>query len=86
MADSAYLSKLPALFGEFEETGTSKALGYAHPDDLRTAYPILFWSIASPLIAEALAFLDVTREGKLWVANLRAHVFEGEHSRGQPAV
>ena len=86
MADNAYLSKLPALFGELEETGTSTALGYAHPDDLRTAYPILFWNVASPLIEEALAFLEVTQEGKLWVANLRSHVFEGEHSRGQAAV
>jgi hypothetical protein len=33
----------------------------------------------NPYIGDALSNLHMTQEGKLWVANLYAHVFAEEH-------
>jgi hypothetical protein len=79
LADVDYLRKIPALFAEFRETGTSRKLGYDSPADLQNAYPHFFWSAVRPYIGEALRYLQVTQEGKSWIANLYAHVFSEEH-------
>ena len=42
-------------------------------------YPQFFWTAVSPYIGDALRYLSVTQEGKLWVSNLYAHVFSQEH-------
>ena len=80
MADIAYIRKIPALFAEFRETGTAKALGYENAADLRAGYPKFFWQVVRPVIEEALVYLDVTQDGKLWIASLFAHVFAEEHN------
>ena len=79
LADPRYLQKLPALFGEFEETGQNKVLGYCNPGDLRKNYPNFYWNVVHPYIRPALRFLKVTQEGKQAIANLNANVFEVEH-------
>jgi hypothetical protein len=79
MADVNYLRKTAALFAEFRETGASEELGLDSPDDLRAAYPGFFWKAVTPYIGDALRYLRVTQEGKLWIANLYAHVFSEEH-------
>ncbi|MBM3517822.1 MAG: metal-dependent phosphohydrolase [Alphaproteobacteria bacterium] len=79
MADIAYLRKASALFYEFYETGTNTALGLKSPDDLRASYPKFFWHMVRPHIEDALHYLEVTQEGKLWIANLYNHVFVEEH-------
>ena len=79
MADINYERKQTALFHEFEETGTNKALGFSNPGDLRSGYPDFFWGAVAPFISDALRYLSVTQEGKQWVANLYAHVFAQEH-------
>ncbi|MBF0310137.1 MAG: metal-dependent phosphohydrolase [Magnetococcales bacterium] len=79
MADIHYLRKTAALFHEFQEIGVDKVLGYSSPADLRTGYPKFFWAMVRPDIGEALAFLEVTTEGKMWVNNLYANVFIQEH-------
>ena len=80
LADVNYLRKIPALFSEFRETGTSEKLGYASADDLRAGYPDFFWQVVHPHVDSALGYLRVTQEGKLWIANLYANVFSREHS------
>jgi len=85
MADIDYFRKVPRLFAEFQETGINDLYGYKTPADLRSAYPKFFWSSVTPYIDASLDYLRVTQEGKLWVANLYAHVFVEEH-RAQMAA
>jgi hypothetical protein len=73
LADINYLRKQPALFNEFQETGTSEKLGYKSVADLRDNYPDFFWQKVRPYIGDAL------QEGQQWVANLYANVFSMEH-------
>lgn len=79
LSDPRYLQKIGALFYEFEETGTNKALGYRNPGDLRENYPKFYWHGVYPYIREALSYLDLTQEGKQVIANLYANVFRVEH-------
>ena len=79
LADPNYMRKISALFAEFAETGFNAKLGYNSSAALRAAYPKFFWSVVTPYIGDALNNLHMTQEGKLWVANLYAHVFAEEH-------
>lgn len=81
--DPGYLRKIPALFYEFEENGGNLAAGYASPGDMRQRYAGFYWQVVSPYIQDALGYLQVTREGKEWIANLQAHVFTVEHEQKQ---
>jgi hypothetical protein len=79
LADLNYMRKVAGLFAEFEETGMNEKLGYASSAALRAAYPKFFWSVVSPYVSDALGYLRMTQEGKLWVANLYSHIFAEEH-------
>lgn len=79
LAAPSHVRRMPALFYEFEETGVNKSLGFKGPDDLRADYPAFFWKTVTPYIGDALRHLQVTQEGKQWIANLYAHVFSLEH-------
>ena len=79
LADPNYMRKISALFAEFAETGITSKLGYNSSASLRAAYPKFFWSVVTPYIGDALSNLQMTQEGKLWVANLYSHVFAEEH-------
>lgn len=79
LADVHYMRKLAGLFNEFRETGAAEKMGYQTAADLRAGYPGFFWNTAAPYLQDALRFLSVTQEGKLWVASLYAHVFVEEH-------
>jgi hypothetical protein len=81
LGDPHYPRKWKALFHEFEETGMAAQLGYATPADLAEGYPRFFWTCVSPYIQPAVAHLDRTSEGKLWLAQLYSHVFVEEHVR-----
>jgi hypothetical protein len=80
LGDPGYLLKMPALFYEFAENGMNEILGYETPGDLRRDYTRFYWDIVSPRIQPALRYLSITQEGKQWLANLYAHVFDVEHS------
>ncbi len=79
LADVNYPRKIPSLFAEFQEIGANERLGYHSSADLRRSYPGFFWNAVRPYIGDALHYLRVTQEGKLWIANLYAHVFSEEH-------
>jgi hypothetical protein len=79
LADPDYLRKVGGLYHEFEETGINTKFGYKNADDLRRSYPGFFWKVVSPLIQDGLKHLRRTQEGRQWLANLYAHVFEEEH-------
>ena len=80
MADIGYLKKLPLLFAEFQETGANARFGYESPADLAESYPKFFWSQVRPYLDPSLRYLQVTQDGKLWIANLYAHLFIQEHA------
>jgi hypothetical protein len=79
LADNNYQRRTSALFNEFRETGMAKVLNYQSPADLRRDYPQFFWKMVRPYIGDALRYLRITQEGKLWIANLYSHVFSMEH-------
>ena len=81
LADPAYPRKLAALYCEFRETGVAERLGYRDPADLAEQYPRFFWGKVEPHIGPALRHLERTVDGRLWVAQLYAHVFVEEHVR-----
>jgi hypothetical protein len=79
LADPYHLRKIPALFAEFDEIGINAQLGYRTPDDFREDYPAFYWHLANRYMRDGLRHLQVTHEGKQWIANLYAHVFTMEH-------
>lgn len=81
LSDPRYLKKIGALFYEFEETGTNKALGYAHPGDLRKNYAKFYWHGVYPYVKDALSYLSLTQHGQQIIANLYSNVFVVEHEQ-----
>ena len=81
LGDPLYPRKLNALFHELREAGLCESLGYVDPADLAERYPSFFWGKVEPVIGDAIRALDLTVEGRRWVANLYAHVFAIEHDR-----
>jgi len=81
LADPLYLRRLNALYAEFLETGMAERCGYTSPADMIEKYPAFFWSCVEPYIGPALGYLELTIEGKQWIANLYSHVFTIEHQR-----
>ncbi len=79
MADPFYHRKINALYYEFVEIGLAETLGYRSPADLVDKYPEFFWANVQPYIQPALRYLELTTEGKQWVANLYNNVFQVEH-------
>ena len=78
LGDPDYLRKLPALFYEFEETGVNQRAGYLNPGDMRRSFARFYWEEINQYIHDGLSYLQVTGEGKQWVANLFSHVFTVE--------
>jgi hypothetical protein len=78
LGDPHYLRKANALYYEFEEVGMNKQLGYASPADLTDLYPKFYWSSVSPHIQSAIRYLNVTSNGRQWIANLYSNVFRAE--------
>ena len=81
LADLNYLQKLTKLYYEFVETGTAQKLGYTNAADLADAYPRFYWGAVRPYVADAIEYLQLTQEGKQWIANLHNHVFAIEHKQ-----
>ncbi|MEQ8958187.1 MAG: metal-dependent phosphohydrolase [Coleofasciculus sp. C2-GNP5-27] len=78
LSDPRYLLKIPALFGEFEESGANKILGYHNPGELRQNYPKFFWTVVWQYIQPALRYLEVTGTGQQIIANLYGNVLQVE--------
>lgn len=81
LGDPLYLRRLNALYYEFEENGMAGQCGYSSPADMVEKYPALFWRSVEPFLGPALGYLELTIEGKQWIANLYSHVFTIEHGR-----
>ena len=81
LGDPLYLRKLNALYHEFAENGVNEKLGYASPADMVDHYPQFYWNKIERYIGDALRYLEMTMEGKQWIATLYSHIFEVEHNR-----
>ncbi len=81
LGDPLYPRKLNALYHEFAEIGVNERLGFESPADVAERYPTFFWSKVVPFIGDAVSYLDLTVEGRQWIANLHSHVFAIEHDR-----
>jgi hypothetical protein len=81
LGDPLYPRKLNALYHEFAETGVAAKLGYRSPADLVDCYPQFFWGKIERYIGDALRYLEMTMEGKQWIATLYSHIFAIEHNR-----
>jgi len=81
LGDPLYPRKLNALYHEFVETGVHEKLGYTSPADLVEHYPQFYWRKIEHYIGDALRYLEMTMEGKLWIATLYSHIFAIEHNR-----
>src|SRR5215813_2045951 len=77
LADPLYMRRLNALYYEFMEIGM--LCNYTSPADMIDKYPGFFWQSVEPYISDALGYLELTIEGKQWIANLYSHVFTIEH-------
>jgi hypothetical protein len=81
LGDPLYPSKLNCLFHEFAEIGVNLKLGYASPADVAERYPRFFWSKVEPFVGDAIRHLELTMDGRRWVAQLYSNVFAIEHRR-----
>jgi hypothetical protein len=79
LADPFYHRKLNALFAEFSENGMAEQMNCRNPADLADMYTEFFKSQVEPYIQEAIVYLELTTEGKQWVANLDSNLFQAGH-------
>ena len=54
-------------------------MGYGDPGDLREGYPAFCRNSVHPSVTPQMRSLELTQEGRQWIANLRSHLFEIEH-------
>jgi len=78
LGDPHYLRKANALYYEFEEVGKNKQLGYTSPADLTDLYPKFYWNSVSADIQSSICYLNVTSNGRRWIANLHSNIFRAE--------
>jgi hypothetical protein len=78
LGDPHYIRKANALYHEFEEAGLNRQLGYESPADIVHKYPQFYWNSVAPYIQSAIRYLNVTANGRQWVANLYSNVFRAE--------
>jgi hypothetical protein len=83
LGDPHYLRKANALYYEFEEVGMNKQLGYASSADLVDLYPQFYWGNVSKQVESAIRYLNVTSNGRQWIANLYSNVFRAERDLNQ---
>ena len=61
-----------------DERTHADQLGYASPADLTDLYPKFYWSSVSAHIQSAIRYLNVTSNGRRWIANLHSNIFRAE--------
>lgn len=78
IADPDFMLKMKPLFIELQEAGIARQLGFATSAEMIRGYSQLFWTVLHPLIGEGMDLLTYTAEGRVWLANLHAHVLRTE--------
>lgn len=83
LADPFYHRKINALYAEMCELGTADACNYTSASDMADKYPAFFRDQVEPYIQPALGYLELTTEGKQWIANLNSNLFQVANRLGQ---
>ena len=78
VADPDFMLKMKPLFIELQEAGIAGQLGFNTTAEMTRGYGQLFWNVLHPLIGEGMDLLTFTAEGRVWLANLHAHVLRAE--------
>jgi hypothetical protein len=78
LGDPNYLRKANALYYEFEEVGINRQLGYDSPADIVDRYPQFYFNSVAPHIQTEIRYLNMTANGRQWIANLYGNVFRAE--------
>jgi hypothetical protein len=78
LGDPNYLRKYNALYYEFEENGLNKQFGYETPADLVDKHPQFYWHSVFPYTKDGIQYLNVTSNGRQWIASLYGNVFRTE--------
>lgn len=73
-SDRNYLQKLPALFYEFEQTGSNESMGYRHVKDIRLGLSGFYWNSVHRYLEDAMAYLNHTPTGKGIITELQANI------------
>jgi hypothetical protein len=79
LSDPGYLTKLPALYSEFEELGGGQAKGYNSPKDLRVSYPKFYWHTVYPYLRHGIRYLENSYEGRPTLASMQDNLRAVEH-------
>ena len=86
IADPDFSLKMMRLWLELKECNLQETLGFNSPSELRDKYPQFFWNMLHPMIPEGMELLTYTGSGRLWLANMHAHVLLEEHRTPPTAV
>jgi hypothetical protein len=78
LGDPNYIAKANALYYEFEEVGLNSQFGYSSPADVVSSYPQFFWNSVYPHIQTAIGYLNITPNGRQWIANLHSNLFRAQ--------
>ena len=78
VADPDFMLKMQPLFIELREAGVAGGLGFDTAAAMKRGYAQLFWTVLHPLIGDGMDLLTYTAEGRVWLANLHAHVLRAE--------
>jgi hypothetical protein len=78
LGDPRYLQKVHALYHEFAEVGINAKYGYTSAADLIDQYPQFYFNSLSSHLDTAVRCLNVTTQGRQWIASLYSNVFRAE--------
>jgi hypothetical protein len=78
LGDPRYLQKVHALYHEFAEVGINAKYGYTSAADLIDQYPQFYFNSLSSHLHTAIRCLNVTTQGRQWIASLYSNVFRAE--------
>ena len=79
VADPDFMLKLKPILLEVNESGMAEQLGYGTVEEFKVGYPDLFWNQLHQLIVEGIRLLKFTGTGRIWLANMHAHLLTEEH-------
>ena len=83
IGDPNFMLKIKPLMVELEESGTTADLGFSSVAAFIGQYPEMFWNMLHPRIADGMAMLRYTGNGRIWLANLHRHVLLEERKPGE---
>lgn len=82
VADPSFMLKLKPLFLELTEAGLAERLDFRSVAEFRKDYPAFFWRVLTPFIRDGIRLLEYTADGRMWLAQMHAHVLAEEHRGG----